>query len=214
MQNALVNRILLSAVVLFAVSSTAATVYGNVIYSGPQDILLQGVPDTFQRITIHLAGDAGTWDLLDLGIAGTSLGGGTNTIYSGAEVALAANSGLIMRLNLGDPFPAGPVFGSGGEILWGFGTGPRDGDFFAAALFGTFGTGPAFSGWVHLNVQGSSTNTASLRVVDWAYSDRVGETIAMGQVPEPSTFSFLALSFVAGALFRIVKRRPRSQGVH
>ena len=174
--------------------------FGNITYSGLQTVSLQGAPGTNQALTINLAGDPGTWDSLNLGIylPTDGSGGGANNIFASADVALASSSGgfpLITRFKYGDPFPSNPVFGSGSEILWGFGTGPADGDFFAALMFSTFGTGPAYLGWIHLKVSNSSTSSPTIAVIDWAYSD---QPIAMGQGGKSTTLSSSANPAVLG----------------
>ncbi len=174
--------------------------FGYITYSGLQNVSLQGVPGTTQVLTINLVGDPGSWDSLNLGISSTTdgSGGGTNNIFASAEVALASSSGgfpLITRFQYGDPYPSSPVFGSGSEILWGFGTGPADGDFFAAVAFSTFGTGPAYSGWIHLRVSNSSTSSPTITVIDWASSD---QPIAMGQRGKSTTLSSSASPAVLG----------------
>jgi Bacterial Ig-like domain (group 3) len=172
--------------------------FGSITYSGPQTVSLQGVAGTNQAITINLAGDPGTWDTLNIGIYLNGSGGGANNIFAGAEVALASSSAsfpVITRFQYGDPFPSNPIFGSGSEILWGFGTGPADGDFFAAVMFSTFGTGPAYSGWIHLKVSNSSTSSPTITLIDWAYSD---QPIAMGQGGKPTTLSSSANPAVLG----------------
>jgi len=191
-------------IVFFALAS-AGPARGNIIYSGLQNVVLQN-----QNTTLDLAGSPGTWDNLQLSIEGAA--GGSNDIHAGAEVALASSSSsfpLVTRLGLGDPYPSSPLFGSGSEILWGFGTGPADGEFFAATKFATFGTGPAYLGWIHFNVQNSATSNASLTVIDWAYSDVAGQTLAMGAVPEPSYSLLIGLMLLLVILFRTARRNHR-----
>ena len=162
-----------------------------------------------QSVMIPLAGVSAGWDTLQLGISASGIGGGTNDIYAGAEVALASATGsfpVITRLNYGDPYPSSPVFGSGSEVLWGFGFGLGDGDFYTASEFGTFGGGPALLGWVHLSVENSSS-IAKITVIDWAYSDVAGETVAMGQIPEPATLLMVASALAIGFLLRFVQHR-------
>lgn len=166
---------------------SALPAFGNITYSGLRNISLQGVDGTSQTLTLNLAGDTASWDTFNLGIY--LPGGAANNVFAGAEVALASTAGtfpLITRLNYGDPYPVSPLFGSGSETLWGFGTGPADGDFYAATLFSTFGTGPAYAGWIHLKVSNSATASPAITVVDWAYSDR---PIAMGQLEKSTTLS-------------------------
>jgi len=176
----------LLSIVILSVGMTVTPVFGDIVYSGVQNMPLQGVAGTNQFWNIFLAGDPAAWDTLNLEIAQLASGGGANNIFPGAQVALAstlATFPVVTRFNSGDPFPSSPVFGSGSEILWGFGTAQTDGDFFAAMKLGTFGGGPQFTGWIHLKVQNSSNSCAAITVVDWAYSDQVGQTIAMGQKP-------------------------------
>jgi len=194
-------------VVLVAFGLTASA-SADVIYSGIQNIVIQ-VP--FE--TIELAGVDASWDTISLG--GEVFGG--NNIIPSAEVALASSLTETLRLNFGDPFPTGAIFPSGTEII----SGPPpsfegDGDFYAAMLFGTFGGGPMYEGWIQLDMQNNGTPEASLTVVDWAYANVVGETITMGEgesvseVPEPSLVylgSFLSLCLVAGSRWRASIRR-------
>jgi hypothetical protein len=185
-----------------------APVFGTIIYSGPQNLLLQGVPNTSQSLTINLAGNLAGWDTLQLSIGANSIASvGTNDIFAGAGVALASTASgfpAVTEFNLGDPYPSSPLFGSGSEVLWGNGIagGFTDGAGYAATRFGTQGGGPAFSGWIHLRIQNSALPTASLTVIDWAYSDQVGQAISMGQIPEPSTLSLLVFGLIAGTVIR------------
>ena len=204
-------KVFISSLILFAICSIPAPTCAGPVYSGLQNISLQGIPNTIKVFTVDLADDLGTWDRFQLSIADDSLPGsiGTNDIYSGAEVALASLSGdfpFVSRFGYGDAYPSRPIFGSGSKLLWS-GSSAADGDFFAAMQFGTFGTGPEYSGWIHLNVENSSTPSAAITVIDWAYSDVVGETIAMGQVPEPSSFALLGSSLVSGMLFGAARRQ-------
>jgi hypothetical protein len=189
------------------------------MYSGLQNITLRGVPNATQILTIDLAKDPGTWDTLQLEIADDPMPGsiGITTIHPGAEVALASAPGdfpFVTRLGDGDPYPSGAILGSGSKFLW-VGTSAPDGDFFAATQFGTFGTGQAYSGWIHFIVQNTSTSSASMTVIDWAYSDVIGETIAMGQipVPEPSSLALLLSSLLSGMVFPFTRRQcPKPTG--
>jgi hypothetical protein len=195
----------MSGLILALILGFAQAANADVIYSGLQNISLQGI-QPLQTLSIHVTGGTQSWDQINLTIATLGLGGGTNDIFAGAEVALARDFGIIPRVarfNFGDPFPANPKFGSGSEILWGFGTGPADGDFYTAMALSTFGTGPNYFGWFHLRIVGSATATPMLTAVDWAYSDQEGQGIGMGEqsVPEPSSFVLL----ICAAVCLIVK---------
>jgi hypothetical protein len=182
------------SVCVFGIAATMTPAFGSIIYSGPENLVLQGVPGTIQSLTIHLAGDPGSWDTLQLTIAGAD----TNDIFPGAGVALASPAATfpaVTEFADGDPYPSNPVFGSGSEFLWSpFITGGfTDGSIYAADLLGTQGGGPAYSGWIRLDIQNVALPTATITVLDWAYSKVVGQTISIGQVaPEPSTLSLSA----------------------
>jgi len=113
--------------ITFLLAVTSLSAFGGIVLSGPQNIVLQGVAGTLQTFQIPLASAAASWNTLQLSIGTIGLGGGTNDIYSGAEVSLAITAGgspLVSRLHYGDPL--NPVFASGSLILWGFGRGLRN----------------------------------------------------------------------------------------
>ena len=196
----------LSAFVLFIALGFMASASADIIYSGVQNIVIQGTTET-----IELADVNASWDTISLG---ADVFAGNNIIPS-AEVALASSTSNfpdVTRFNFGDPFPSDPIFGSGTEIISGPPPHPGDGDFFAAMRFGTFGGGPMYSGWIQLDMQNNGTPDASLTVVDWAYSNVVGQTISMGEgeVPEPSSLCYaflLSLCLIMGSYFRRCVRR-------
>jgi len=123
-------------------------------------------------------------------------------------VSLASDAAIfprVTRFNYGDAYPSNPLFVSGSGILWGFGFGPADGDFYSAMMLGTFSTGPGYVGWMHMLVENSATFNPTITVIDWAYSNQVGESIFMGQTPAPEPSSIvlfgsalLALAAAAG----------------
>jgi len=59
-----------------------------------------------------------------------------------------------------------------------------------------------YSGWIQLDVQNTGLSSASITVVDWAYSNVVGQTISMGEVPEPSSLAY-ALFLLLSMLVRL-----------
>ncbi len=158
-------------------------------YSGPKNLVLQGVSGTPQTLTINLAGDPAGWDTLQLSISPSGTASvGSNTITSTAGVALAgnpANIPVVLPLNLGDPYPNNPAIVSGSLLLWGNGAtgGFSDGEQYAAMMFGTQQGGPYYLGWIHFNVQNSALPTATLTVIDWAYEIIVGPSLPTGQLP-------------------------------
>jgi hypothetical protein len=191
--------------------SCALSSFGTTIFSGPQNLALQGVPNTLQTLVIPLAGVVASWDTLKLSIAATansSLGG--NDVIPSAGVALSSTTGTfpaITDYNFGDPFPSSPFVGSGTEILWGNGVGVwGDGSGYAAMVFGTQGGGPTYWGWLHLNIQNSALPTATLTVLDWSYSDVVGQAPVMGQVPEPSSVGMTAFGLLGTGLVFLTRR--------
>jgi hypothetical protein len=183
-----------------------------VIYSGPENIVIQGAPNSVVSGAIILAGVPSPWDTLEFGISTVGIGGGSNDVFAGANVALASTPGsfpVISRLNYGDLYPSNPAFASGSMILWGFGNGLGDGDFYSAIQFEDFGNGPVYSGWVHLNLKDTATSSPRITVVDWAYSDVVGGPISMGQVPEPATLFTVGLALTLIPLVRRSQLRLR-----
>jgi hypothetical protein len=190
------------AIVLLLATGLAVPGSADIIYSGIQDIVIQGGTQT-----IELAGVNASWDTISLG--SSVLGGGDNIIPS-AEVALASDAADfpdVTRFNFGDPFPTSPIFGSGTEIISGPPPYPGDGDFYSAMLFGTFKGGPMYTGWIQLDVQNTGSPDASITAIDWAYSDVVGQPISMGEVPEPRGLAYLIF-----LVLPMLSRRAR--GIH
>jgi hypothetical protein len=76
------------------------SVFPAIIYSGPQNLSLEGILNTSQALFIDLAGDtAGTWDNLKLSIASGSFGSvGSNDVIPSAEVALASTFMALREL--------------------------------------------------------------------------------------------------------------------
>jgi len=183
------------SVCAFGIAFAMTPVFGSIIYSGPENLVLQGVPNAVQSLTIHLAGDPSSWDTLQLSIGATAIDSiGTNDILPAAGVAFASTAAsfpAVTEFGVGDPYPSNPTFGSGSELLWSpFITGGfTNGTGYAAVLFGTQGGGSAYPGWIQLDIQDIGLPTASITVLDWAYSDEVGQAISIGQVaaPEPAT---------------------------
>jgi hypothetical protein len=94
--------------VIFWLGMSVTPVLGDIVYSGVQDISLQGVANTNQVWNIVLAADPTPWDTLNLEIAQAGSGGGANNIFPGAQVALASNfstSPLVTRFNSEIPSP-------------------------------------------------------------------------------------------------------------
>src|ERR1051326_6739150 len=59
----------LLATAVFSIGMTVTPVFGDIIYSGVQNISLQGAANTNQVWNIVLAADPAAWDTLNLGIA-------------------------------------------------------------------------------------------------------------------------------------------------
>jgi len=79
--------------ITFLLAVTSLSAFGGIVLSGPQNIVLQGVAGTLQTFQIPLASAAASWNTLQLSIGTIGLGGGTNDIYSDAEVSLAITAG-------------------------------------------------------------------------------------------------------------------------
>jgi hypothetical protein len=198
-----------SYLLLFLAGSSAINAFaGSITYSGIQNIVLQGVPGSNQTLDIKLAGLASPTDTFELVITDfPSFGdpyGGTNGVTPGvAEVALAF--GAFPRadpLSFGSPYPSNPQFGSGSIILYGFGFGPGDGDFY----YPLESESSILVGWIQLLIQNSNTSVESITVVDWAFTNVPGQTLAMGQVsssvPEPATWLLAGSALAFGYLVR------------
>jgi len=223
------NRIvLITAACLAALAATPAM--ADIVYSGPQNIVLQGAPDSNQFFNIFIAGAPASWDTLGIEIDTQNEGlGVVNAIPGLSEVSLAMAPGPeVTRFQSGDAFPSTPIFGSGSEILWGAGTGPNDGDFYAAMDIPTSGAQPEEEGWIHFNISGSATSSPIVTVKGWAYA--VGDAISsIGQTSSPPPSSggggtpvpeidpaagMSALTLLSGTLLVIRGRRrqPRRSG--
>jgi beta-lactam-binding protein with PASTA domain len=168
--------------------ASAPQVYTNLgFYSGPQNLVLQGVPGTTKNLIVNIAGFPAGWDCLQLTISSTGTSSvGSNPISSAAGFALAgslANYSQALSLNLGDPFPNG-AWVANPVILWGNGItgGFSDGEVYAAMQSGTESQGPYYAGWIHFKLQNSALPTATLTVIDWAY-DIGAYPLSMGQIP-------------------------------
>ncbi len=207
--SSLVIPVLFCALILLG-----APAYGSAVYSGVQDLVLQGSPSSDVLLDIELAGVAASWDTIQFEIDAVSNSStGANDVVAGAGVALASTTDFpfVAELSLGDPFPSSPVYGSGGKPLWesGVSGGFTNGSGYAAMLFSTQGGGPAYSGWIHLQLANSGSATASLTVIDWAYSDVPGQTVTIGQTPEPSGLVLTSLGLF-GFWLCVSRDRTRS----
>jgi beta-lactam-binding protein with PASTA domain len=169
------------------VVASATQAYTNLgYYSGPQNMVLQGVPGTTQNLIINIAGFPAGWDCLQLTISSTGTASvGSNPISSTAGFAVGGstpNYSEALSLNLGDPYAGAYV--ANPVILWGNGItgGFSDGEAYAPILSGTESQGPYYAGWIHFKLQNSALPTATLTVIDWAYG--VGNyPLPMGQLP-------------------------------
>jgi hypothetical protein len=189
---------------LIATTFLASSVFpnpllGTVVYSGIQNLTLQGTGNGTQASTIVIAGDpVGTWDQLRLSVFPQGPGGSaaSNDVIGGSwDVILASYWGanangapypFVKRLRYGDPSPEFPFTGSGSSLLWIYDPGRLSGVFDAGEF--TDGSGYAamklsggYLGWIQLRVSGYRSSTPTLTIVDWAYSNVIGEIISMGQ---------------------------------
>jgi hypothetical protein len=199
-----------SFLLLFFAGGSAMNAFaGSITYSGIQNIVLQGIPGSNQTLDIELAGLASPTDIFELEITDfpsfSDPYGGANGVIPGlAEVALAF--GTYPRadpLSFGTPYPSNPQFGSGSIVLYGFGFGPNDGDFYYPLESETSN----LVGWAQLLIQNSNTSNESITVVDWAFTDVPGQTLAMGQVsssvPEPATWLLTGSALAFGFLVHL-----------
>lgn len=157
------------------IEQSASEVYVDYgVYSGPKNLVLQGVPGTTQNLIINLAGDPASWDTLQLSVTSTgAASSASNPLGAAAGVALAGsatNAPAALAFNFGDSIPGNAVWV--GSTLWGNGItgGFSDGDSYATFLTGAQQGGPYYEGWIHFKIQNSALPTATLTVVDWAYT--------------------------------------------
>jgi hypothetical protein len=174
---------------------TAATAWGGIVYSGPKNIVIQGLTSGPVITSINLAGGSGTWDRITFHVNGSA-----PPTYCKASVRVGADSevglttgaslAVVTRFSQGASFPTPPLFltDACGYLSPYFShqnlsDEARDEDFYVAMVLGHFGnaTGPSYSGWMHVRVEGSATTTPRITVVDWAYSDQVSQKPSMGQ---------------------------------
>jgi hypothetical protein len=195
----------LTALILLLSNAAPAAI----ISSGPQNITLTGIPDTTQSLVVPLGPIPADWNQLKISIASSAQTGGSNDSVPGSWAVLGASPfafPLIDRLNFGDPFPAGAVFGSGSLILWGYGHGGGDGEFYAPLQLGE----PySHRGWVHMSIAATGTQAPTITILGWAYGD-AGEQLAMGEVPEPALAPGVLSALIALACW---KRRRCSKDV-
>jgi hypothetical protein len=173
---------------------TMSTAFATVIYDAP-NVTLTGVPNSLQSLTIALGSVPAAWNTLKFSVASFAQTGGTNDAVPGSWAVLGSSSSatfpLIARLNSGDPFPSAAAFGSGSMVFWGFGLGsPFDN----------------YHGWVHIDIQGTSTATPTITILEWAYGD-AGERLAMGQLPEPGTAAAMGLGLAIVLAISLQRRK-------
>lgn len=221
---------------LAVLATYSAPAFATVIYSGTQNIVLQGPRfGGSTQYTVALAGDAThSWDLIQFQISQVSIvsTAGFNVVSPGvSDVTLSSYLGpplnnnpqypfFAENLQNGDPFLPDLVNATGDILLWEYlwsHLGPQytvdagdfqNGDGYAAM---TFGNGDL--GWIQLDIANYRSLYASITLVDWAYSDVPGEQIAIGQTgptptPEPS-YGVFTIGGLAGLL--VVKRTALRQ---
>jgi hypothetical protein len=186
---------------------TMNTAFATVIYDAP-NVTLTGVPNSLQSLTIALGSVPAAWNTLKFSVASFAQTGGTNDAVPGSWAVLGSSSSatfpLIARLNSGDPFPSAAAFGSGSMVFWGFGLGSGDGNFFAPLELGA--PFDNYHGWVHIDIQGTSTATPTITILEWAYGD-AGERLAMGQLPEPGTAAAMGLGLAIVLAISLQRRK-------
>lgn len=208
------------ATALFASVGLPNPALANTVYSGTQNLVLQGTASATQSLTIAIAGDAvGSWDQLKLSVfpEGPDGSGGAYDAVLGSWVTLAAFPGAdpsnplypyVQNLEFGDPIPTTGFNWSGSPLFWLYDTGRvsppgiidagefKDGTGYAAmVLVG------GYYGWIHLSVSGYQSATPTLTVIDWAYSNVAGESLSIGQgdptpAPEPGGGGVLTVSIL------------------
>ena len=204
-------RSLFVATAFWASLALPRPAFAGMIYSGIQNLALQGTSNPFvaQSLTIAIAGDsAGSWDQLKLSVfpEGPGGSGGSNDVAPGSWVELSSYVGAdpsnpsypyVQKLAFGDPIPTNGFQWSGSILLWLYDTARVEpsgiidaGDFKDGTGYAAMMLSGGYYGWIHLGVSGYQSATPTLTVIDWAYSDVAGETFSIGDSSEKSVGQF------------------------
>lgn len=196
------HRLTMYTLAAGAAASTGATAFGEIIYSGIQNINL----GRGSSINLDLNGDAQNDLLLKNYIFfGGNYQGATVNFFPGKLVGF--NSGLAYVTALSDgaiigPANAGPNFF--GSLAYGNANPNAQFNTAANKFIGlSFPAGPdLFYGWARVSINNGS---GSFVIHDWAYESVSGAPITTGVIPEP-TLGLLA----TGAAGLLLVRRGRN----
>jgi hypothetical protein len=198
----------LFALTILAVSTTSALA-STITYSGIQNIVLNGVPNTTQSYNILLLGSAAPTDTLRLQITDNP---GFGNPYTASDLMLPGTSEVALlfgsyptalALHLGDPYPTSPLYGSGSIIIYDVTYYPlKSSDAYYPLISETSN----LSGWIHLLFNNTNSSNESITVVDWAVTTDPNLRLAMGQgaaAPEPASWLLTGSAAAAGLLSRL-----------
>jgi hypothetical protein len=193
-----------------AVQSTDAAL----VYSGTQNI---NVPSTTAGIYINLVtgmfattpGAVPGWDL-------NPWGSTSNNFW--ANNAASTSDGIVSNFTGGssgtlvDNLPVGTIVDSswtfgrsnGSETTGATAFNLNSSNNYIGIRFLNEATGQLNFGWVHFQLTGAGTQPRAL--IDWAY-DNAGAPVAVGVVPEPTTFGLLGLAAMGAVGLRAWRGR-------
>jgi hypothetical protein len=148
-------------------------------------------------------------------IAAEHAGDFNENLVSGLDVTFVDDlSGLPVAMNFGDLITTANATGAGGELdgvdttnfpsMAYSGNWPNGGDAYLGFEFTT--SGQFYNGWAQIIAStGIPPGTESATLVDYAYDTTPGESIAAGEVPEPSSLVLFALG--AAGIVALQRRR-------
>ena len=100
---------------LFTFVFTAASAWGGIVYSGPQNIVIQAVAGGGAATSINLAGGLSSADTISLRVDASGGPQGAIQLAAGLSSVVAATGYdlIVKHLALGQSYPAGAAFALG-----------------------------------------------------------------------------------------------------
>lgn len=200
-------RFILLAALILSCAASRVSAQGTIAYYNPEPDLFYHAFDSGSTLDLDLNGD-GSKDLRFRYNAGYSIatplrGGG---ILSDPWGATALQIGDAVGADIGTKVWVG--IGTGTLVAFAGSFDPRSpeasGQFKnkdAYLGFQLVEGGQSYYGWIHLS--NFDAPGASLYIKEWAYNTTPGQSITVGQVPEPGTIALL----VTGGVLLVWRRR-------